>query len=94
MYYVGRVRRIIDRIISVSEAAAIVGVTPDTMREHIERDQERPPAERRLPSARNMGRDWAMLQADVEAFARIPRRPGRPPSNEKARVRLRRHRTL
>ena len=71
-------RRIIDRVISVREAAQLLRISPDRLRSLILRDQDRPVEERLLPSARNMGRDWALLQSDVEEFAEMPRRPGRP----------------
>jgi hypothetical protein len=82
--------RILHAIISVGEAAEIVGVSPDTMRDLIVRDQARWPIERFIPSARNMGRDWAMLRTEVEDFAKIDRRPGRPPAIKPLKRTLRR----
>ncbi len=56
--------------ITVSDAAAILGVTKNRALVFVKRGQ--------LPAKRTSGRYFLILRSDVEAFARIPRTVGRP----------------
>jgi len=75
--------RVIDRIISVNEAAELLGLDPSRVRALIDADQILYFRDRRLPSARMLGKTWALLQSDVLEFAKVPRIAGRP-SKERA----------
>lgn len=61
-------RRIIDKIISLEEAAKLLRINPSRARVFV--------AEGRLPSARKIGKGWAVLQSDVRELAARERRPG------------------
>ncbi len=57
------------RLLTISEAAKRLGLSIAMVRRYC--------AENKLP-ARKIGRDWAILQRDVEQFAATPRQIGRP----------------
>src|SRR5262245_6405736 len=63
-------REVKDRILSVEEAAEILGLHPSRVRVFCDTQ--------RLP-ARKIGKGWALLLSDVEAFKRQERKVGRPP---------------
>ncbi len=63
-----------EQLISVTEASQLLGMSPARVRHYIIRG--------RLP-AQQVGRTWTLSRADVEAFATLPRLPGRPPWKEK-----------
>ena len=52
---------------TLTEAAAILGVTPDTLRQQIHAGALR---------ARKVGRDWTVTPAEVRKYADRHRRPG------------------
>jgi len=58
------------RLITVAEAAALLGVTPRRVRKFIE--------EGRLQGEPVNPRLWLVYRSSVERFARAPRRGGRP----------------
>ena len=57
------------RLLTISEAAERLGLTFAMVRRYC--------ADGKIP-AQKMGRDWAIRRRDVESFAAIPRRSGRP----------------
>ena len=59
-----------DRILNVEEAAEILDLHPSRVRVFCEAG--------RLP-ARKIGKGWALLLSDVQAFKRQERKTGRPP---------------
>ena len=59
-----------DRIINLEEAAQIVELSASRLRLLV--------AQGRLPSARRIGKGWAVLESDVRRFLQIERRAGRP----------------
>ncbi len=59
-----------DRILNVEEAAEILGLNPSRVRVFCETE--------RLP-ARKIGKGWALLLSDVQAFKQLERKTGRPP---------------
>lgn len=60
--------------LTVAEAAPLLGITPNRVYVLIR--------EGRLKSTK-LGRDHLLLRSDVEAFAKKPRTPGRPPAPKK-----------
>jgi excisionase family DNA binding protein len=63
-------RDVKDRILNVEEAAEILDLHPSRVRVFCEAG--------RLP-ARKIGKGWALLLSDVQAFKRQERKTGRPP---------------
>lgn len=57
------------RLLTISEAAERLGLSFSMVRRYC--------ADGKIP-AQKMGRDWAIRRRDVEFFAAIPRRSGRP----------------
>jgi len=57
---------ILDQLISATEAAQIIGVSPERVLDYI--------GEKRLPAAK-VGRQWVLLRHNAESFKRG--RPGR-----------------
>jgi excisionase family DNA binding protein len=57
------------RLLTISEAAERLGLSFSMVRRYC--------ADGKIP-AQKMGRDWAIRRRDVESFAAIPRRSGRP----------------
>lgn len=53
----------------VEEVAAVLGITVGRVRQL---------AQKGIIPAEKVGRDWVFIRAQVEEFARRPRRPGRP----------------
>jgi len=58
------------RLLTISETAERLGLSISMVRRYC--------ADGKL-AAQKIGRDWAILQRDVEHFASIPRHSGRPP---------------
>lgn len=60
-----------DRILTVVEAAELIGVTPRRVRQFCE--------QRRLASARRveLNERWVVLESEVRAYAQVPRPSGR-----------------
>lgn len=56
-------------IVTISEAAKILGIVPERVRLFMNQGRLR---------AIKAGRDWVTTRAEVEAFAKIDRRPGKP----------------
>ncbi|SRR6266851_2958852 len=59
-----------DRILNLEDAAQVAGLSPSRLRWLAERG--------RFPSARRIGKGWAVLEADIRDFVSRERRPGRP----------------
>lgn len=58
-----------DDLMDVKEVAAALGVTVGRVRQL---------AQAGIIPAEKVGRDWVFIRAEIEEFARRPRRPGRP----------------
>jgi len=58
-------------LISVTEAARRLGLSPQRVRQFVESGRLR---------ARKVGAQWVIRAADLRRFANKPRRPGRPVS--------------
>lgn len=56
-------------LMDVKDVAALLGVTVGRVRQL---------AQTGIIPAEKVGRDWVFIRAEIEEFARRPRRPGRP----------------
>ncbi len=59
-----------DRILNLEEASQVAGLSASRLRWLAERG--------RFPSARRIGKGWAVLESDVRDFLERERRPGKP----------------